>query len=418
MRRENLKFPGSRGGSGGGSGGGAGGGQLAARLESPETEPTAYALFAHCFTCSKDLKAAGWISRALVERGIAVLRFDFTGIGESEGDFADTDFSSNLDDLVAAADFLRREREAPRLLVGHSLGGAAVLAASERIPEARVLATIGAPSDTEHLRDTLLRLSPELDAKGEAEVDLGGGHAFRVRKQLLDDLAEDHLQGVLGKLGKPLIVFHSPADNTVGIQHAKRIFEAARHPKSFVSLGTADHLLSDERDARYVGEVLGACAARYLEKRQPEIETLPEAGVLGEVTVTEVSGLTQRIEARRHRLTADEPTDAGGADSGPTPYDLLAGALGACTSMTMRMYANLKKLPLEGIRVKLRHSKIHAADCADCETRDGKLDRIDREIAVLGPLTDEQRRKLLEIADKCPVHRTLKAEIHMPTRLV
>ncbi len=406
MRRENLKFPGSRGG------------QLAARLESPETEPTAYALFAHCFTCSKDIKAAGWISRALVERGIAVLRFDFTGIGESEGDFADTDFSSNLDDLVAAADFLRREREAPRLLVGHSLGGAAVLAAAERIPEARVLATIGAPSDTEHLRDTLLRLSPELDAKGEAAIDLGGGHAFRIRKELLDDLAEDHLQGVLGNLHKPLIVFHSPVDNTVGIQNAKRIFEAAKHPKSFISLGTADHLLSDERDARYVGEILGASAARYLEKAAPEIETLPEVGVLGEVTVIEVSGLTQRIEARRHRLVADEPTEAGGADAGPTPYDLLVAALGACTSMTLRLYANLKKLPLEGIRVKLRHSKVHALDCAECETRDGKLDRIEREIEVLGPLTDAQRQKLLEIADKCPVHRTLKAEIHMPTRLI
>lgn len=405
MRREHLHFPGAHGAD------------LAARLESPDVEPTAYALFAHCFTCSKDLKAAGWISRALVDRGIAVFRFDFTGIGESEGDFAETDFSSNLDDLVAAADFLRRERQAPRLLVGHSLGGAAVLAVTERIPETAAVATICAPSDTEHLRDVLVRLSPELEARGEAEVDLGGGHPFRIRKQLLEDLAEDHLQGVLSRLHRPLLIFHSPVDNIVGIEHAQRIFEAAKHPKSFISLGMADHLLQRERDARYVGEVLAAWAGRYLEGEQPEIETLPEPGQHGEVLVTEIEGFAQKIVARRHRLAADEPVEQGGTDTGPTPYELLLAALGACTSMTVRLYAKHKGLPLEGVRVRLKHSKIHAADCAQCETREGKIDRIERIVEVLGPLTEEQRQKLLEIANKCPVHRTLESEIHVPTRL-
>lgn len=254
MPRERLQFPGSQNG------------QLAGWLETPETTSAAYAIFCHCFTCSKDIKAAGRISRALAERGIAVLRFDFTGIGESEGDFAETDFSSNLDDLVAAADFLRREREAPKLLVGHSLGGAAVLAAAKRIPETAAVSTIAAPSDTEHLRNTLVRLSPELEARGEAEVDLGGGRPFRIRKELLDDLEADHLEGCLANLHKPLLIFHSPLDRTVGIENAERLFLAAKHPKSFVSLGTADHLLSDERDALHAGEVLAAWARRYLDQ--------------------------------------------------------------------------------------------------------------------------------------------------------
>jgi len=405
MKREHLRFPGARGGT------------LAGRLESPVPEPTAYALFVHCFTCSKDLKAAGWISRALVDRGIAVFRFDFTGIGESEGDFTATDFSSNLDDLVAAADFLRERYQAPGLLVGHSLGGTAVLAAAERIPEARAVSTIGALSDTGHLRETLIHLSPELESRGEAEVDLGGGHPFRIRKELLDDLAEDHLQGVLHRLHRPLLLFHSPVDNVVGIEHAHRLFEAAKHPKSYMSLGMADHLLSRERDARYVGEILAAWAGRWLEGDVPEIETLPEAGEQGEVLVAEVEGFAQKIVARRHRLNADEPVEQGGTDTGPSPYELLLGALGACTSMTLRIYAKHKGIPLEGVRVRLRHGKIHAVDCANCETKEGRIDRIDRIVEVLGPLTDDQRARLLAIADKCPVHRTLQSEIDVVTRL-
>ena len=405
MQREHLRFPGARGGT------------LAARLESPVTEPTAYALFAHCFTCSKDLKAVGWISRALVDRGIAVLRFDFTGVGESQGDFAETDFSSNLGDLVAAAGFLRSRYQAPALLVGHSLGGTAVLAAAERIPETRAVCTISAPSDTGHLRETLIRLSPELESRGEAEIDLGGAHPFRIRKELLDDLAADHLQGVLHRLHRPLLLFHSPVDNTVGIEHAHRLFEAAKHPKSYISLGMADHLLSREKDARYVGEILAAWAGRWLEGDVPDIEVLPEAGVQGEILVAEIEGYAQKIVARRHRLTADEPVEMGGTDTGPSPYELLLAGLGACTSMTLRMYANRKGIPLEGVRVRLRHGKIHAIDCAGCDTKEGKIDHIDRIVEVLGPLTDEQRARLLEIADKCPVHRTLESEIHVTTRL-
>lgn len=406
MPSEHLRFPGAHGA------------QLSARLDRPAAEPTAYALFAHCFTCSKDLKAAGWISRALAERGIAVLRFDFTGIGESEGDFAETDFSSNCDDLLAAVEFLRREHEAPRLLVGHSLGGAAMLAVARQVPEVRAVATIGAPSDTEHMRDKLLHFSPEVVARGDAEIELGGKR-FPIRQELLADLAEDHLKGVLADLHRDLLILHSPVDNTVGVEHAARLFEAARHPKSFVSLGQADHLLSDERDARWAGEMIAAWAGRSLEGVQPEMEQLPEVGKAGEVVVTGgASGFAQQIVARRHRFTADEPADVpGGTDTGPTPYDLVLAGLGACTSMTLRLYAERKKWPLDGVRVRLRHSRVYADDCAECKDPGKKLGLIERDVEMIGDLDDEQRARLLEIADKCPVHKTLTEPLRITTRL-
>jgi len=404
MRRKRVRFPGSEGV------------ELVGRLERPEGPPRAYALFAHCFTCSKDLKAVGWISKALVERGLGVLRFDFTGIGESAGDFADTDFRSNLEDLVAAADFLRSELRAPQLLIGHSLGGAAVLAAAGEVPEAQAVATLGAPSDTDHLRETLLSQAPELEEKGEAEIRLGP-RSFRIKKKLLEDLAEDHLSGAIGSLDKALILFHSPVDAIVGIDHARRIYEAAKHPKSFISLDDADHLLTREADARYVGEVLAAWAGRYLEERVEEREDAesPEGEV---IVLGGAEGYAQDISVRQHVLRSDEPASVGGEDTGPTPYELLLAALGACTSMTLRMYADRKEWPLEGVRVALEHAKIHAEDCSHCETEKGKIDRIRRDIEVRGDLTEEQRERLLEIADKCPVHRTLSGEIDIASKLV
>ena len=394
---------------------GAGGESLAARLDLPQGRPRAYALFAHCFTCNKDIFAAARIAGGLAERGFAVLRFDFTGLGASEGDFANTNFSSNIEDLVRAADFLRERYAAPQLLIGHSLGGAAVLAAAARVPEARAVATIAAPADPAHVAAHFTAARAEIEAAGEAEVQLVG-RPFRIKKQFLEDIAAHRLETAIGGLKKALMVFHAPRDATVGIDNASRIFLAARHPKSFVSLDDADHLLSRRSDAVYVAEVLAAWAGRYLGEQEAAAPALraPAGSVVVEETGEGI--FTQRIAAGPHALTADEPESSGGLDMGPSPYDFLLAALGACTSMTLRLYADRKGLALERTRVTLSHDKIHAEDCAACETKEGKLDRIERVIEMTGDLAPEERRRLLEIADKCPVHRTLHSEILIETR--
>ncbi|MGH8702448.1 MAG: bifunctional alpha/beta hydrolase/OsmC family protein [Burkholderiales bacterium] len=403
--RSMVRFPGSLGTA------------LAARLDVPPVKPAAFALFAHCFTCSKDTLAASRISAALTARGIAVLRFDFTGLGGSEGDFANTNFSSNLADLVAAASWLREHHEAPRLLIGHSLGGAAVLAAAREIPEATAVATIGAPSEPAHVRHLLAPALPQIESAGEAEIELAG-RKFRIKKQFLEDIAGHRSREAIGSLGKALLIFHSPRDTTVSIDNAAQIFMAAKHPKSFVSLDDADHLLTRKEDAAYVAAVLAAWASRYIGAPLIEARPIP-ANAPGVVTVAETRAgkFTQAITVGNHRLLADEPLSAGGTDTGPSPYDLLLAALGACTSMTVRMYADLKQLPLHKVTVRLRHEKVHAQDCAECETKEGKIDRIEREIELEGGLDEAQRARLLEIANKCPVHRTLHSEVWIPTRL-
>jgi putative redox protein len=397
---------------------GAAGHALAARLDLPSgIAPHAYALFAHCFTCSKESRAATFISEAMNDAGIAVLRFDFTGLGESGGDFANATFSSNVADLVAAAAWLKRERQAPAILVGHSLGGAAVLAAAASVPEAVAVATINAPADPAHVANLFADRHAEIDAEGEAEVELAG-RKFHIRREFLDDIAAQKLTATIAALRRALIVFHAPRDAIVGVDNASAIFLAAKHPKSFVSLDAADHLLTRRADAKYVGDVLAAWASRYLPSRVADSRGVdgPRDTVL--VRETRAGKFQQEIAIGPHRLIADEPTSAGGDDSGPSPYDLLTAALGACTAMTVRMYADSKKLPLERVRVNLRHEKIHASDCSECEAREGRIDRIERVIELEGPLDGAARAKLLEIANKCPVHRTLHSEVFVPTRLL
>ena len=387
---------------------------LDARLEMPSLPPRAFALFAHCFTCSKDSKAAVFLSAALAEEGIAVLRFDFTGLGASGGDFSNTGFTSNIGDLVAAAEWLRANHRAPAILVGHSLGGAAILAAAREIPEARAVATIGAPFDPGHVKGLLKEAAKEIEARGEAEVDLGG-RRFTLRRQFLEDVGSQPQREAIASLGRPLLILHSPVDDTVPIDNASSIFLAAKHPKSFVSLDTANHLLTRREDARYAARVLAAWAGRFVPLEDPHARAGEEGVVI--VSETREAKFTQSIAAGPHALRADEPESYGGLGSGPGPYDLLLAGLGACTSMTIRMYADLKGLPLERATVRLSHGKIHAADCADCETREGKVDRIERVVELEGDLDDAQRAKLLEIANKCPVHRTLHSEISIVTRL-
>ena len=390
--------------------------QIAALLERPPGEPLAYAIFAHCFTCSKDIAAASRISRALAIRGFGVVRFDFTGIGNSEGDFANTNFSSNTDDLVCVANTLREEHQAPALLIGHSLGGAAVLAAAGEIPEASAVATIGAPSDPGHVSHLFESSRAEIEEKGVAVVSLAGRN-FEIKKQFLDDIADQRLGERIGKLRKAILVFHSPVDDTVGIDNAGEIFQAARHPKSFVSLDQADHLLSRRQDSAYVAETIAAWASRYVLDSDSSIPSHPRLGS-GEVLVRETEGkFGQEVFTDVHRLLADEPESYGGNDTGPSPYEYLLAGLGACTSMTLRMYASRRGVPLERVGVKLRHEKIHAVDCEECETTEGRVDRIERELEIVGDLDDGQRQKLLDIADKCPVHRTLHSEVSIATVL-
>lgn len=392
------------------------GGELAGKLELPTGTPRAFALFAHCFTCGKDNVAAGRISRALAKQGIAVLRFDFTGLGESDGDFASTSFSSNIEDMVNAADHLRSQYSAPSILIGHSLGGAAVLAAAPLIPEVRAVATIGAPADPAHVLGLLGGALPAVERGEEATVSLGG-RPFRVSRQFLDDIASQPQRERISALDAALLVLHSPVDEVVSVDNARTIFDTARHPKSFISLDGADHLLSNRADAEYAANVLAAWSSRYADAPTSMAQIADTADTADGVVRVAESGtgrLTQQISAGSHRLSADEPHPVGD-DTGPNPYDLLLAALGACTSMTVRMYAERKQFPLERVVVESRHCRIHANDCAECETTTGMVDRIERDITLIGPLDAEQRAALLAIADRCPVHRTLRSEVVIHT---
>ncbi len=380
--------------------------RLAGRLEWPARPPRAFALFAHCFTCSKDIAAASRVSRALSDAGYAVLRFDFTGLGGSEGDFANTNFSSNVDDLVDAAAHLRAVHRAPALLVGHSLGGAAVLAAAARIDGVRAVATIGAPSDPKHVRHLLQDELSTIEARGVAGVRIAG-RAFTIKKQFLDDLDEQRLGDRLRELRVPVLILHSPADEIVDVDHARRLYAALQHPKSFVSLDDADHLLSDRADAEYAAGVLAAWAARYVDASPPT-----DAADGSVVVEGSARGFEQTVVAGRHAWIADEPVAIGGGDTGPAPYDLLLAALGTCTSMTLGMYARHKKWDLEHVRVELRHWRTEEKGEGAART-----DHIERRLTLRGALDDDQRDRLREIAERCPVHRTLEGDLRIHTAL-
>lgn len=385
---------------------------LAAKLEMPaDNDPHAFAIFAHCFTCSKNLNAVTHISRALTQTGMAVLRFDFTGLGESEGDFSNTNFSTNIQDLEAAASFLANNYSAPKLLIGHSLGGAAVLIASTRIESVEAVVTIGAPADPEHVQGLIESEVETINTEGEARVSLGG-RGFTIKKQFLDDIRDANHDHQIEKIRKPLLILHSPTDQTVGIENAAKIYQLAHHPKSFISLDKADHLLSLKEDSLYVGSVISTWVERYIVPRT----STPLSIDLQIVTRTQ-KGYTTEVMAGQHSLTADEPESVGGLDLGPTPYDLLAASLGACTGMTLRMYANRKEWPLEEILVHVKHQKIYDEDCQNCDDSAKKIDHLERVVEIKGDLTTEQRQRLLEIADKCPVHKTLHASAKVTTSI-
>jgi putative redox protein len=406
LKTEKISFPGSQGF------------ELAARLDFPSAPPRAFALFAHCFTCSKQVLAAKYIASELAKLNIAVLRFDFTGLGSSDGEFANTNFSSNIQDLIAAADFLRENYAAPTLIIGHSLGGAAVLAAAGDIPEVKGVVTIGAPADAEHVIHNFGRSIDQIEKEGEAEVVLAG-RTFTIQKQFLEDVQASTLEEKIANLRRGLLILHSPIDQVVGVENASRIFMAARHPKSFVSLDQSDHLLSKPQDAIYAARIIAGWASRYLE---PEAKSTHKA--IDNVVVAETGeGKFQNsVFAGPHSMLADEPVSVGGLDSGPSPYDYLAIALGACTSMTIRMYADFKKIKLGAVSVEVKHAKVHADDCFDCadsqKSRGGKIDRFERLITIEGGVASELESKILMIADKCPVHKTLESGTSIVTRIV
>lgn len=389
---------------------------VAGLLEMPDSNPHAFALFAHCFTCGKDVLSASRIARALVARGYAVLRFDFTGLGGSDGDFSNSNFSSNVNDLVLAANFLRDHYRAPALLIGHSLGGAAVLAAAHLMPEVKGVVTIGAPADPQHIVKQFGCKIDEISQQGIAEVQLAG-RPFTIKKQFLDDLDEQYQSERIAKLKKALLVFHSPVDSTVSIKEAEKIYRSAKHPKSFISLDDADHLLTKTKDAEYVAATIASWATRYID--EPEtVESQSAAVTAGHVLVTEKNQqFTRTVIADSHVWLADEPTAMGGSDLGPDPYEHLLAALGTCTSMTIRMYANHKKLALDDVSVTLSHSRQHAQDCEGCESKPQKLEVINRTVTLVGDLGDDERQRLLEIADRCPVHQTLHSKLKVQTEL-
>jgi putative redox protein len=401
MSRQRVEFPNAQGL------------RLSGILDHPDGPVRAWALFAHCFTCTKDSRAAAYISRSLAELGIGVLRFDFTGLGDSEGEFASSGLSVNIHDLVAAAQYLADNFAAPALLIGHSLGGAAVLSAAAEIVSSVAVVTIGAPARAAHVTRHFGRQVEEIRERGAAEVSIGG-RPFQVSREFIEDLEQQPPPQHLKRLRRALLVMHSPIDAVVDIDNATEIFTQALHPKSFVSLDQADHLLTDRADAGWAGRVIAAWADRYLPSSASEaVAPEHEARV---VATTAADGYRTPITAGRHHLLADEPSSVGGSDAGPSPYGLMSAALAACTSMTLQMYARRKGMALRTATVAVAHHKRHAADCEDCESRDGRIDQFDREIRLDGDLTEAERTRLMEIADRCPVHRTLHGEVRVRTR--
>ncbi len=390
---------------------------LSGLLEMPMGSVKSYALFAHCFTCSKDIAAASRITRALAKQGIAVLRFDFTGLGNSDGDFSNTNFSSNLQDLMVAADYLEQHYVAASLLIGHSLGGAAVLAVAQRLDSVKAVVTIGAPATAGHVKHLFADSYDEIMQQETASVVLAG-RSFTIQRQLIEDLENYNTVEHIKTLRKALLIFHSPVDQVVSIDEAGRIYAAAMHPKSFVSLDQADHLLSRVEDSEYVAAVMAAWVARYLTVNQAETNAVSSVEEGCVVVRERDKKFTRDIFTARHQLVSDEPLSMGGADLGANPYELLLAALGSCTSMTLRMYANHKQLDLQSIEVLLHHTRIHAKDCASCEDQTPMIDQMTREIKLTGNLDQQQRSRLLEIANKCPVHKTLENQIQIVSKLV
>jgi putative redox protein len=390
---------------------------LQAHLELPANQkPNYYAIFAHCFTCSSTLSAVKNISRALTSHGFGVLRFDFTGLGKSEGEFADSHFSANVADLIAVSDYMQLHYKAPSLLVGHSLGGAAVITAGAELENIKAIATIGAPSSVDHVTHLFSHGINEVKEKGEAQVHIGG-RPFTINKDFIENFDKTDLPAIVKNLRKPILVMHSPTDTIVGIKNAEEIYHNAHHPKSFITLDGADHLLSNSKDSVYAGNMIGTWAQRYFETVENEMLETKGEQLVGHLNLLE-DNFTTTIQTKNHNLIADEPASIGGDDFGPSPYDYLSAGLAACTVMTLKMYAQRKKWDLQEVFVYITYSKKHSDDLmieVDTPTR---FDHLQKKLKFIGNLDDKQKQRLKEIASKCPVHKTLQSEVLIDTELL
>ncbi|MEP3838082.1 MAG: alpha/beta fold hydrolase [Algibacter sp.] len=391
--------------------------KLQAFLELPaDQKPQHYAVFAHCFTCSSTLSAVRNISRSLTSHGFGVLRFDFTGLGRSEGEFAESHFSANVDDLLAVNDFLKTNYQAPSVLVGHSLGGAAVIVAASKLDNIKAVATIGAPATASHVTHLFSHDINEVKEKGEVEVNIGG-RPFKINEEFVKDFSKIDLPEITKNLRKPILIMHAPFDSIVGIDNAHKLYHDAHHPKSFVSLDTADHLLSDSKDSRYVGNMIGTWVQRYFVQEDNSMLDTKGEQLVAHLNLIE-DNFTTSIQTKKHNLIADEPEQVGGDDFGPSPYDLLSAGLAACTVMTLKMYAQRKKWDLQEVYVYITYSKKHSDDLMLDLDKPKQIDHVQKRLKFIGDLDDKQKARLKEIAAKCPVHRTLTSDTVIETQVI
>ncbi|MGB6151474.1 MAG: alpha/beta fold hydrolase [Pricia sp.] len=405
MKSEKLKITNKKGHS------------LQAYLELPANQsPKHIAIFAHCFTCSSNLRAVKNISRALTKHGFGTVRFDFTGLGRSDGEFAESHFSANIDDLIAVNDFLTAHYQAPSLLVGHSLGGAAVIAAASRLDNIKAVATIGAPSRADHVTHLFSHGIEEVQEKGEVEVNIGG-RPFTIDREFIEDFSKTDLPEITKNLRKPLLIMHAPFDTIVGIENAQQLYQRAHHPKSFVSLDQADHLLSSSRDSQYAGNVIGTWVQRYFEPMDNEMPSTKGEQLVAHLNLSE-DNFTTAMQTRKHSFVADEPESVGGDDFGPSPYDFLSAALASCTAMTLKLYAERKKWDLKEVYVYVTYAKKHSTDLMLDLEKPVRIDHLLKKLEFVGNLDDDQKKRLKEIASKCPVHKTLQGEIIISTEVL
>ncbi|WP_299225762.1 bifunctional alpha/beta hydrolase/OsmC family protein [uncultured Psychroserpens sp.] len=393
------------------------GNKLQAYLELPANQkPNYYAVFAHCFTCNSTLNAVKNISRALTNHGFGVVRFDFTGLGRSEGEFADSHFSSNVDDLLAVSDHLESNYEAPSLLVGHSLGGAAVIVAASKLDNIKVVATIGAPATVSHVTHLFSHSIEEVKEKGEVEVNIGG-RPFKINEKFVEDFSKTDLPEITKNLRKPLLIMHAPFDQIVSIENANKLYHNAHHPKSFISLDQADHLLSDSRDSNYVGNMIGAWVQRYFDPKDNQMLSTEGEQLVAHLNLKE-NNFTTSIQTIKHNFIADEPQSIGGDDFGPSPYDFLSAGLAACTVMTLKLYAERKEWDLQEVYAYITYSKKHSDDIMMDYDKPIKIDHLEKTLKFVGNLDESQKQRLKEIASKCPVHKTLQNEVIIDTKIV